>query len=710
VPRTDGPGTDGPRNNGPLSDARRSGWRGIGLIAITYVYFLIFAQFAFLKRLAELGLADAHLKIVMAAMAGGGVLLSLLAPRFAFMPSPQIRLRAGLCACAVAALLTLLPLGLIGSIAVSGLIGSGLGLLTVTLVTYLRLWLGARRPLLEVGLGTGIGYFICNFPPLFTASPQVQAVTAAMLCLCGVLLTLGSQARPSESEAAPPSLTVSATLSLPQALACFTALVWLDSAAFFIIQSTPALKAGTWGGTLHLWVNGALHLLAALASAYLLRTRGLRPVIALAFGALAAACLLLLAPNRAILASAFYPVGVSLYSVALVAYPSLLARVSSTAERGRQAGWIYAIAGWFGSAMGIGMGKNLGHVPPAFVAFAGALILAPQLLRLLRSRRREAAATLVTLTAALLLERGIERGVVTSHPIPLTAAERGRQVYIAEGCISCHSQYVRPHTPDVLLWGPAESIEQLRRERPPLIGNRRQGPDLSAVGGRRSPLWLKAHFYAPSEVSYRSFMPSYAYLFQTDRGNDLIAYLETLRGDGSPLNPAQESAWHLSPASLQAASPKDGAHLYGLYCATCHSANGATRRAWQTSFRILPPELGSGSLLPSAQNARDPRFLDSLAHLIKFGLPPTDMPGHEYLPDAQVASLSRWLALVVPPTLLTPELHFRTLATTETTHAPAINSHLSTVQAAIPFPAFLARVHSGADRVECRGAREALRR
>ena len=43
-----------------------SGWRGVALIAITYVYFLIFAQFAFLRRLAVLGIADNHLKAVMA--------------------------------------------------------------------------------------------------------------------------------------------------------------------------------------------------------------------------------------------------------------------------------------------------------------------------------------------------------------------------------------------------------------------------------------------------------------------------------------------------------------------------------------------------------------------------------------------------------------------------------------------------------------------
>ena len=52
-----------------------SGWQGACLVAITYVYFLIFAQFAFLKRLATLGITDAHLKPVMEVMAVGGILL-----------------------------------------------------------------------------------------------------------------------------------------------------------------------------------------------------------------------------------------------------------------------------------------------------------------------------------------------------------------------------------------------------------------------------------------------------------------------------------------------------------------------------------------------------------------------------------------------------------------------------------------------------------
>ena len=50
------------------------------LVAITYVDFLIFAQFAFLKRITSLGLAAQHMKLIMGAMALGGILFSLIVP------------------------------------------------------------------------------------------------------------------------------------------------------------------------------------------------------------------------------------------------------------------------------------------------------------------------------------------------------------------------------------------------------------------------------------------------------------------------------------------------------------------------------------------------------------------------------------------------------------------------------------------------------
>jgi len=621
----------------PRTEAYSTGWRGVALVAITYVYFLIFAQFAFLKRLAEVGIADAHLKVVMAAMALGGVSLSLLAPRLDLCRVPQTRLRIALGVCAAAAFLTLLRLNLAGSVGIALLIGCGLGLLTVTVATHLRLWIGDSKPLLKVGLGTGLGYLVCNLPTLFDAPPRVQAITAGGFCLAGGLATL--MRPPSE-----PIATIVAShtdAKFPRILACFTALVWLDSAAFFIIQNTPALKAGTWQGSLHLWSNGGLHFAAALSAAWFLRRRPLWLLLAISYSALAFACLLLLNPARTAMASIFYPVGVSLYSVALVAYPSLLAPASSTAARARTAGWIYAIAGWVGSALGIGMGQNLGHVPPAFVLCGGVLVLAPELFGFLRGRKRELGVTAVILLAALVCQRAVSSMQATGSD--MSEVERGRQVYISEGCIHCHSQYVRPNSADVLIWGPVQSVEEMRRQHPPLIGNRRQGPDLAEVGGRRSALWLRAHFVDPAAVSHASIMPSYAFLFSDHRGDDLLAYLESLHPEDSSAHRVAEEAWKPSAAAVAQADAGTGERLFGSNCSTCHTSNGSTRQAWRTSFKRLPPLFAAGPFLYLLDSDTFAQRRLRIARIVKFGLPGKDMPGHEYFTDNDIASISLWL-------------------------------------------------------------------
>ena len=315
----------------PRANSGSSGWQGASLVAITYVYFLIFAQFAFLKRLASLGVADAHLKAVMAAMAGGGILFSLLAPRISLWPSANLRLRIALCASGAAAFLSLLPLGFAAAVAVSFLIGAGLGLLTVTLATHLRQLDRQSQPAPRRRPGDGrqailSAIFRASLPPRLKCRHCRRAFCAwqelgSLFCL-----------RPRRLKRV--ASVLNRRSPFYRVLAGFTALVWLDSAAFFIIQNTPALKAGTWQGTFHLWANGLLHLAAALTSAWFLRRRGLSLVLTAAFLALAMACLLLLHPDRALLASVFYPIGVSLYSVALVAYPSLLAPAASARGAG----------------------------------------------------------------------------------------------------------------------------------------------------------------------------------------------------------------------------------------------------------------------------------------------------------------------------------------------------------------------------------------
>lgn len=624
----------------------RARWRGVALIAITYTYFLIFAQFSFLSRLADLGIAGDALKLVMAAMASGGILLSLLTPRVVWFASPVLRLRAGFTLLGTVALLSTLSLNHAGAVATAALIGTGLGLVTVTLVTHLRHWMGLQHGILLVGIGTGISYFACNIPVVFTATSVQQAWLASLLCVAGLVVTLRlPEAHGEEGRAGVPQIL------FPTALLGFVALVWLDSAAFYIIQHTPALKADTWLGTTHLWTNAVLHCAGAVGAALLLERGRATWVLVGAFSALGFACWLLVHPEFVASASLLYPLGVSFYSVALVAYPSFLTSAVTNAQRAREAGWIYAIAGWVGSALGIGMGQNLGHVPPAFIAAAGTVVLVPFLFHLRGTRGREIVVLCAGMAVAFLLYRLAPTKAGTQS---MTQIERGRAVYISEGCIHCHSQYVRPNTQDVMMWGPVLSMQQVHAQRPPLIGNRRQGPDLTQIGARRSPLWLEMHMVAPAELNEGTVMPSYAFLFRDERGTDLVTYLASLRGPATEQHMAAHLSWRPSQEAVETADVVEGERLYRRLCATCHEANGIIHQQWKANFRNAPTDLFASPLrsIPNGDSAAD--AVGRLAQITKFGIPGTDMPGHEYLSDPQIASLSLWLYLhrtqPVPPT------------------------------------------------------------
>ncbi len=625
-------------------------WRGVWLVASTYVYFLIFAQFGFLKRLAELGIGVDSLTPVMGAMAAGGVLASLFGQRALHRWRPAVRLRAGLLGCALAAALTLMPLSAPLAGLAGALIGLSLGVLTVTLVAHLRIWVSGAKPLLSVAIGTGLGYFLCNVPWLFTATPRAMAAVSGLGCLAAVgLVAPGEDQRAPDPELHPAQESPGSRNLFPLTLLAFTALIWLDSAAFFIIQNSPDLKSGTWAGTLHLWRNGCLHLLAALASAWLIRRRGLLPTLLAAFVAIGSAGLLLHDPARAPLAAILYPIGVSLYSVALVAYPSLLLKVPydtrNDAGRERMAGLLYAVAGWIGSAMGIGMGQHLHRVPTAFIVVAGTAIAAPLLWRLIANNPGPS----ITMAGVVVLSFSLEHWLLPrTNPDNGGQAmiDQGRQVYIAEGCIHCHSQYVRPHdAADLTMWGPSRDVEEIRREHPPLIGNRRQGPDLSQVGSRRSPLWLHIHFMDPRTVSYR-IMPSYAYLFAPgeSRGDALVAYVSSLRTpDAAAHLQLVRATWQPLSYGPAARAVPAGEQVFQEHCATCHVASGKARAKWRGSFHPLPPDLFHDRLdLLPCTGAHANQVL-SLERIVKFGIPGTNMPGHEYLPDAEITQLSEWL-------------------------------------------------------------------
>lgn len=96
---------------------------------------------------------------------------------------------------------------------------------------------------------------------------------------------------------------------------------------------------------------------------------------------------------------------------------------------------------------------------------------------------------------------------------PYTALElAGRDVYIRESCMLCHSQQVRPLLAEVVRYGPASQPNEFIYDRPFLWGSKRTGPDLHRVGGKYSDAWHRVHLLDPRSVIPTSIMPAYPWL------------------------------------------------------------------------------------------------------------------------------------------------------------------------------------------------------
>lgn len=107
----------------------------------------------------------------------------------------------------------------------------------------------------------------------------------------------------------------------------------------------------------------------------------------------------------------------------------------------------------------------------------------------------------------------------TTTPIeglkPLTALQlEGRDIYIREGCNTCHSQMIRPMRAETERYGHYSVAGEFVYDRPFLWGSKRTGPDLARVGGRYSDDWHRAHLYNPRDVVPESNMPAFPWLFE----------------------------------------------------------------------------------------------------------------------------------------------------------------------------------------------------
>ncbi len=216
-------------------------------------------------------------------------------------------------------------------------------------------------------------------------------------------------------------------------------------------------------------------------------------------------------------------------------------------------------------------------------------------------------------------------------------AVSGEDVYISEGCIHCHSQFSRPESLDTEIYGPA-TLPDSQMGGAVLIGNRRQGPDLSSIGLRRSRQWNREHLIDPGLVSPRTRMPSYKHLFEGDatKGEALLDYLAGLGGTGAQDWFAHVSSWK---SSVLTGSAIRGGQLFAENCQQCHGQEGKGDGVLSDRFDPRPTNFAAGGFRFAPVSLPGEVRAQQLARIVKFGISGTAMPGHEYLTDQDIADL-----------------------------------------------------------------------
>jgi cytochrome c oxidase cbb3-type subunit 2 len=147
---------------------------------------------------------------------------------------------------------------------------------------------------------------------------------------------------------------------------------------------------------------------------------------------------------------------------------------------------------------------------------------------------------LIVLSLAVVIWGGLAQIVPlffqhsTTEPVaglePYSALRlEGRDIYIREGCVGCHSQMVRPFRAETERYGHYSVAGEFIYDRPFLWGSKRTGPDLHRVGGRYSDNWHRVHLINPRDVVPESIMPSYPWLAENRLdGADIQAKMRTL--------------------------------------------------------------------------------------------------------------------------------------------------------------------------------------
>ena len=134
---------------------------------------------------------------------------------------------------------------------------------------------------------------------------------------------------------------------------------------------------------------------------------------------------------------------------------------------------------------------------------------------------------LIQILPTLLIKSNIP---VISSVKPYTPLElQGRDLYIREGCVGCHSQMIRPFRSEVERYGDYSKAGEFVYDHPFLWGSKRTGPDLAREGvtgkpfnGGRSDDWHFNHMYNPQGLNEKSIMPRYQWMIKNELDNSTI--------------------------------------------------------------------------------------------------------------------------------------------------------------------------------------------
>ena len=124
---------------------------------------------------------------------------------------------------------------------------------------------------------------------------------------------------------------------------------------------------------------------------------------------------------------------------------------------------------------------------------------------------------------------------------PYSALElEGRDIYIREGCVSCHSQLVRPFRSETERYGEFSKSGEFVYDHPFLWGSKRTGPDLHREGGKYPNSWHYHHMREPRSMSPGSIMPAYEWLYEQTLNTSMTQKkLEAMKTLGVPYTDGQ---------------------------------------------------------------------------------------------------------------------------------------------------------------------------